>query len=79
MARGHGRADYVHYVDKAVVDVIEAKPAATTLTGVEWQSAMYSTELPPDVRLAALNVDGRLPFVFDATGSRNSVHQRVRP
>ena len=40
MAKGHGRADYLLYVDKRVVGVIEAKPVGTTLSGVEWQSAM---------------------------------------
>jgi len=39
MDAGHGRADYLLYVDKRVVGVIEAKPSGTTLTGVEWQSA----------------------------------------
>ena len=49
--------------------VIEAKPEGTPLTGVEWQSAMYADGLPPEVRLKALTVDGRLPFVFEASGS----------
>ena len=51
MAAGHGRADYLLYVDKRVVGVIEAKPDGTTLSGVEWQSAMYAEGLPADVRL----------------------------
>lgn len=66
---GHGRADYVLYVDKAVVGVIEAKPEGTPLSGVEWQSATYADGLPADVRLAALTTDGRLPFVFEASGT----------
>ena len=61
MAAGHGRADYVLYVEKKAVGVIEAKPEGTPLSGVEWQSAMYADGLPPDVRLKALTVDGRLP------------------
>ncbi len=69
MASGHGRADYLLYVAKRAVGVIEAKPAGTTLSGVEWQSAMYSEGLPADVRLKALIVDGRLPFVFEALGA----------
>src|SRR5690348_7179768 len=69
MAKGHGRADYLLYVDKAAVGVIEAKPQGTTLSGVEWQSAMYATGLPADVRLKALTVDGRLPFAFEASGT----------
>jgi type I restriction enzyme R subunit len=69
MAPGHGRADYLLYVDQKVVGVIEAKPVGTTLSGVEWQSAMYAEGLPAEVRLRALTVDGRLPFVFEATGT----------
>jgi type I restriction enzyme R subunit len=69
MARGHGRADYLIYVDQAAVGVIEAKPAGTTLSGVEWQSSMYAEGLPAEVRLKAVTTDGRLPFVFEASGS----------
>src|SRR4051794_49826 len=69
MATGHDRADYLLYVDQRVVGVIEAKPEGTPLSGVEWQSAMYAEGLPRDVRLAALTTDGRLPFVFEASGT----------
>jgi type I restriction enzyme R subunit len=69
MAKGHGRVDYLLYVDQRVVGVIEAKPEGTPLSGVEWQSAMYADGLPPAVRLKALTHDGRLPFVFEASGS----------
>ena len=47
MAPGHGRADYLLYVDRRAVGVIEAKPEGTPLSGVEWQSAMYAEGLPP--------------------------------
>ncbi len=40
MAKGHGRADYLLYIDQKAVGVIEAKPQGTPLSGVEWQSAM---------------------------------------
>jgi len=69
MKTGHGRADYLLYVDKKVVGVIEAKPEGTTLSGVEWQSAMYANGLPADAQLRSITVDGRLPFVFEASGS----------
>ncbi|QHC67883.1 DEAD/DEAH box helicase family protein [Rathayibacter sp. VKM Ac-2759] len=68
MKAGHGRVDYLLYLDRRVVGVIEAKPVGTPLAGVEWQSAMYATGLPTDVRLSALTKDGRLPFVFEASG-----------
>lgn len=42
MEPGHGRVEYLLYVDEAAVGVIEAKPEGTPLSGVEWQSAMYA-------------------------------------
>lgn len=66
---GHGRADYLLYVDRRVVGVIEAKPEGTPLSGVEWQSSKYAEGLPAAVRLKALTKDGRLPFVFEASGT----------
>lgn len=69
MAPGHGRADYLLYVDKRVVGVIEAKPVGTPLSGVEWQSAMYASGLPEAHRKRADLRDGRLPFVFEASGT----------
>jgi type I restriction enzyme R subunit len=69
MARGHGRADYLLYLDKRVAGVIEAKPEGSTLSGVEWQSAMYATGLPEAHRKRAITVADRLPFVFEASGS----------
>lgn len=68
MKADHGRVDYLLYIDKKVVGVIEAKPMGTPLAGVQWQSAMYASGLPSEVRLAALDKDGRLPFVFEASG-----------
>ncbi len=69
MAPGHGRIDYLLYIDKQVVGVIEAKPEGTTLSGVEWQSAMYATGLPEAHAKRAVTVGGRLPFVFEASGT----------
>lgn len=69
MSAGHGRADYLLYVDQRAVGVIEAKPEGLPLSGVEWQSATYADGLPPAVRLKALTRGGRLPFVFEASGS----------
>lgn len=36
MAAGPGDADYLLLVDRKAVDVIEARKAGSTLTGVEW-------------------------------------------
>lgn len=38
MAPGHGRVDYLLYVDRRVVGVVEAKPEGTPLSGVECRS-----------------------------------------
>ncbi|MBB2924114.1 DEAD/DEAH box helicase family protein [Cellulomonas cellasea] len=79
MAPRHGRADYLLYVDKRVVGVIEAKPEGATLSGVEWQSAMYATGLPDTHRNRAVVVDGRLPFVFEASGSETHITNGYDP
>ena len=39
MEEGHGDADYLLFLDRKAVGVIEARKAGSTLTGVEWQSA----------------------------------------
>ena len=72
MKADHGRVDYLLYVDRKVVGVVEAKPMGTPLAGVQWQSAIYANGLPAEVRLAALDKDGRLPFVFEASVARCS-------
>lgn len=69
MKSGHGRTDYLLCVDRQVVGAIEAKPEGTALSGVEWQSAMYATGVPEAYRQRAVLHDGRLPFVFEASGS----------
>ncbi len=79
MAPGYGRADYLLYVDKRAVGVIEAKPVGTTLSGVEWQSAKYAQGLPAEVRRRALTVEGQLPFVFEASGSETHLTNGYDP
>ncbi len=64
LARGHGKADYLLYVDRKAVGAVEAKKPGTTLTAVEVQAAKYSEGLP-----AALPAALRpLPFLYQATG-----------
>ena len=65
MREGHGRADYLLFVDRAAVGSIEAKPEGTTLTEVELQSRKYGTGLPDEI-------PGRfdpLPFAYESTGA----------
>ena len=50
MAEGHGRADYLLFVDRQAVGTIEAKPQGTTLTEVEIQSSKYATGVPDQVQ-----------------------------
>ena len=69
MDSGHGRVDYLLYLGTRVVGVIEAKPVGTPLTGVEWQSSQYADGLPEAYRLDAVMKHGRLPFVYEASGS----------
>jgi type I restriction enzyme R subunit len=64
LKRGHGTADYLLYVDRRVVGVIEAKKAGETLTGVEVQTAKYSTGLPEMLPAARRP----LPFLYQSTG-----------
>lgn len=61
-----GPADYVLFVDKQAVGVIEAKKVGTTLTGVEWQTYTYQTNLTDE--MPAVLVDGALPFAYQSTG-----------
>jgi type I restriction enzyme, R subunit len=62
-----GPADYVLFVDRQAVGVIEAKKVGTTLTGVEWQTHKYQTNFPDE--LPAFLVDGALPFGYESTGT----------
>jgi len=75
MATGHGRADYLLFVDQKAVGAIEAKPSGTPLAGVEPQSAKYSTGLPKD--LPALVAP--LPFLYEATGDETMFSDRFDP
>ena len=62
-----GRADYVLYVDRQAVGVIEAKKAGTSLTGVEPQTRKYQAAYPEEY--PAFEVDGALPFGYESTGA----------
>jgi len=64
-----GRADYLLYVEKRLCGVIEAKPAGTPLTGVQWQTNRYAEGVPAEMRLGAVLRDNRLPFLFEASGT----------
>jgi type I restriction enzyme R subunit len=61
-----GPADYVLFVNRQAVGVIEAKKQGTTLSGVEWQTVKYQANVPD--ALPAFVVDGRLPYGYESTG-----------
>jgi type I restriction enzyme R subunit len=59
-----GFADYLLFVDRQAVGVIEAKPEGTTLSGVAEQSSAYLTGLPANIP----HVQLPLPFAYESTG-----------
>ena len=72
---GHGKADYLLYVDRKAVGVVEAKPEGTTLTGVEVQSGKYSTGLPDTLPAH----ERPLPFLYESTDSETQFTNRLDP
>lgn len=61
-----GPADYVLFVQRQAVGIIEAKKKGTTLTGVEWQTRKYRASIPD--ALPAFLIDDKLPFSYESTG-----------
>jgi type I restriction enzyme R subunit len=72
MEKWAGRADYVLYLDRKMVGVIEAKPQGTTLMAVQWQSHRYSKGLTESQSKSAVLIDGELPFIYEASGSETN-------
>jgi type I restriction enzyme R subunit len=66
---GAGRADYLLYVDRRIVGVIEAKPSGVPLTEVQWQSRGYSRGLTEDQKKIAILQRDELPFIYEASGT----------
>lgn len=60
-----GTADYLLFVDRKAVGVIEAKPKGTTLSGVAEQSEAYITSIPSNIPV----VQEPLPFAYESTGA----------
>ncbi|HAV42766.1 TPA: type I site-specific deoxyribonuclease [bacterium] len=59
-----GNADYLLFVDREAVGVVEAKPIGTTLSGVAEQSEKYLTNIPKEIP----HVREPLPFAYESTG-----------
>jgi type I restriction enzyme R subunit len=64
LEKGHGRVDYLLFVDGQPAGVIEAKPEGTTLTEVEHQTGKYVDGLPEWLTPPLYP----LPFVYESTG-----------
>ncbi len=61
-----GFADYMLFVDKRPIGVVEAKAVGKTLSGAETQTAKYSAGLPPQFQSNAWHTP--LPFLYQSTG-----------
>jgi len=72
-----GPADYVLFVNRQAVGVIEAKKQGTTLAGVEPQTLKYQGHIPGE--LPAFLVDGHLPYGYESTGSETWFTCRMDP
>src|SRR5215212_3536030 len=59
-----GFADYMLFVDRQAVGIVEAKKEGTTLSGVDTQSKKYLAGLPSHVQ----SVETPLPFAYERTG-----------
>ena len=64
LLKGGSEADYLLFVDRKAVGVLEAKKEGDTLTGVEHQSAKYADGLPDDLDAPVKP----LPFLYESTG-----------
>ena len=72
MEKWAGRADYVLYLNRKMVGVIEAKPQGTTLMAVQWQSHRYSKGLTETQSKSAVLVNDELPFIYEASGNETN-------
>ena len=59
-----GDADYLLFVNRKAVGVIEAKPVGETLGGVDWQSDKYVKNPPTNLP----HFHDPLPYVYESTG-----------
>lgn len=72
-----GPADYLLYVDRALVGVVEAKREGQTLSSVEGQSARYALSLTPQQRMQAWR--DPLPFRYETTAVETQFTNTLDP
>ncbi len=72
---GHGRVDYLLFVDERPVGVLEAKPEGHPLSGAEPQTRLYSKGIPVFMEAP---VDP-LPFLYRSTGALTALTNLLDP
>ena len=75
LAPGHGRADYLLFVDGKPLGVLEAKPAGTILSNVEPQRNDYAEGMPEDLDVPL----EPLPFTYMSTGRETRFRNGLDP
>ena len=70
-----GPADYLLFVDKRPVGVLEAKPEGAHLVTVEAQTGAYADALPPWLKAPVRP----LPFLYESTGTETQFTNRLDP
>ena len=75
MAPGHGRADYLLFVDGKPLGVLEAKPAGTVLKVTEPQRDDYAEGMPEDIDVP---IDP-LAFTYMSTGRETRFRNGLDP
>jgi type I restriction enzyme R subunit len=72
---GHGAADYLLFVNRKAIGVVEAKPEGHPLIGVELQSGKYSSGLPDTLPYYLKP----LPFLYESTGAETRFTNLLDP
>src|SRR5947209_8763739 len=72
---GYGEADYLLFVDRKALGVIEAKREGETLTHVERQTEKYSSGIPDFVEAPVKP----LPFRYESTGIETRFTNGLEP
>ena len=62
-----GAVDYLLFINRKVVGVIEAKPVGHTLGGVDYQSEKYVEGLVGWIEPLCLDPDYPIPFLYEST------------
>jgi len=74
LKNGHGFADYLLYVDRQPIGIIEAKKEGSSLVGVEVQSKKYVEWLHN-----CLEHGKMLPFSYESTGTETRFTNHLEP